>query len=424
MLNLVYDPWLPVLYKDGCVALRSLDAVFREAADIRDLASTAAGEHAALTRFLVAIATYAWQTGEGDMATILGHLAEYAPRFELGGEAPFLQAPPRTTAALPEKTVALLRSGVPSGNNVSMGGVHFDNHPHPLTPSQAARALITANHYAVSSGKSAFGHTVDAPAARAAAFILHGQDLLTTIRANTLPAAEGDTPIWAQPDPTDWGKPRARHAPGLVRSVCWPWRAVTLVWSGNEVRWVKFAAGDTAIPAQDPMFGRLLSKKGDPFAPKLEGDPLGLLTRLFEAEQSDALPANIRAYLGSPVEGVTHFRIAGQVTNQSAVQDVLDVRYPISDLYPSPESAASRSAVMNALMTALYSLFPSLKPAQAHQDAARLLPPSRDWESADSALRIALDRLPRLPRLRPAAVAARAVFRAKRRVFEEGEPHA
>lgn len=421
--NLVRDPWIPALDVWGKTRLYSLREIFLNAYDLRDLACTAPGEQAAMTRLLIALATRAWNGKAGYAEQVAAYLSQYEGRFELFGPQPFLQAPPAATKALTSRTVALLRSGVPAGNNVSMGGQHFDARPQAITPAQAARALITSNHYAISSGKSAFGHSLDAPASRAATFTLCARTLLITLQANVTACVKGDTPIWEEGDPTEWGHPRARKAPGMVRAVAWPWRACTLRPDEDGlVRWIAYAAGDTPIPGQDSMMATLTSKKEEAYAPKIEDTVDNLLARLLEA---NALPANVQAYLAAADGSVTHVAVAGQVTNQSAVLDMVYERRPVAEFSCDPARVAATKATQNAVWSAIYQLRPTLKPGEVRELGYRaglhtLHLRGEIWQDAGLNVRRITERLPRSSRSWEAGAVAKAVLGARRRDFLSG----
>lgn len=436
-MNLVHDPWLPVLQAGGHVTQESLLSLFDPAqASARDLAVTAPGQHPALTRFLIAVATLAWNgRPDGPLQAVQDHLLQHAGRFNLSGDQPFMQAPLAAMERVPERTIAILRAGVPSGNNVAFSGAHMDARPEPLTAPQVARTLITAHHDAISSGKSPFGHTLDSPSSRPAHLILHAQTLHGTLRANVTPLQSGDTAFWQEEDPTTWGTPRARPAPGLIRATCWPWRAIHVTWAGDTARYVRLAAGDTALPCQDPMTVRL-TIKGEQIPAKLT--PAGPEQLLLQALHPDhTAPENLRAYLAQPRADVTHLRVTGQVTNQSAVLDTVDARLPITAVSPDAPHLFAYDSARNALLSAIYTLNPGIKPgaAREHLDATgalRSLPhgafhpePDPDpWAYARRLTDFGLGRLP-VTRHTPAArAAALAVLGARRRdhLTLQGEP--
>ena len=133
-MNLVSDPWIPVVMQDGKHREVSLDAVFRDGESIADLAATPC-QRIALTRLLICIAQAAldgpvdeadWLACRSRLAdAALAYLAKWRHRFNLFGEHAFLQvdgldASPNALADKVDLTLAC-------GNNPTL----FD---HAATP--------------------------------------------------------------------------------------------------------------------------------------------------------------------------------------------------------------------------------------------------------------------------------------------------
>lgn len=101
MMNLITDPWIPVVYGNGEAILVGLDQLIREAETIRDL-NASPQQRIALMRLLLCI-TQAALDGPRDeddwkncrpriIPASLDYLDSRKERFELHGDRPFLQA--------------------------------------------------------------------------------------------------------------------------------------------------------------------------------------------------------------------------------------------------------------------------------------------------------------------------------------------
>ena len=99
-MNLVSDPWIPVVMQDGKHREVSLDTVLRDGESIADLAATPC-QRIALMRLLICIAQAAldgpvdeadWLACRSRLAdAALAYLAKWRHRFNLFGEHAFLQ---------------------------------------------------------------------------------------------------------------------------------------------------------------------------------------------------------------------------------------------------------------------------------------------------------------------------------------------
>jgi CRISPR system Cascade subunit CasA len=133
-MNLVKDPWIPVVMQDGTPELVSLRDVFAKGEEIADLAANPC-QRIALMRLLICIAQAAldgpkdeddWRTCKPRIApAALSYLDKWQDRFNLFGEHAFLQVDglDTTTNSLADK----LDLSLASGNNPTL----FDHYAIP-----------------------------------------------------------------------------------------------------------------------------------------------------------------------------------------------------------------------------------------------------------------------------------------------------
>ncbi len=150
-MNLVSDPWIPVVLQDGASARWSLSDVFARAREARDLA-VRPDERVALMRLLICIAQAALngpedhQDWQGVPETLPGaakaYLNAWRPHFELFGNGPrFLQV---ASLSLPDEKwtpASKLDFALATGNNPTL----FDNgggEERSFSPDQLALRLL------------------------------------------------------------------------------------------------------------------------------------------------------------------------------------------------------------------------------------------------------------------------------------------
>lgn len=153
-MNLVTDPWIPVLHRDGDRRLASLQQVFAEGNDYADL-SVRPHERIALMRLLIAVAQAAldgpkdigeWDTALTRLPDAAGrYLQQWKDSFELfHSERPFLQVtklskPPKKGKeddAESATLVSKLDFALATGNNTTLfdhGANSFDSRSFPVS---------------------------------------------------------------------------------------------------------------------------------------------------------------------------------------------------------------------------------------------------------------------------------------------------
>lgn len=149
-MNLTIDPWIPALHADGRRALFSLQDLFAQAHDLRDLA-VKPHERIALMRLLICI-TQAALDGPADEATwhqcqtliqprVRPYLEKWRASFEIFGEGPrFLQLPNLKPGNESDEGNAAtkLDLALATGNNSTL----FDNHAGSERALQSARLAV------------------------------------------------------------------------------------------------------------------------------------------------------------------------------------------------------------------------------------------------------------------------------------------
>ena len=220
-MNLTLDPWIPALRADGRRELFSLQHLFAQAHELRDLA-VKPHERIALMRLLLCIAQAALD-GPADEAEwescrsliqpqVRNYLAKWKAEFELFGEGGrFLQARP---GVLAEAVPAMVNEGIARLNLCLASGESnatlFDNSASDIrdfTSAQAALALLTYQCYSPLLGRGYKGRSPCADESMLHSLLL-GDNLLETVRLNLLtietitdcysPHGAG-RPIWESP---------------------------------------------------------------------------------------------------------------------------------------------------------------------------------------------------------------------------------
>jgi CRISPR system Cascade subunit CasA len=126
-MNLITDPWIPVLFENGKAGLAGLEQLYREAESIRDL-NVNPPQRIALMRLLLCITQAAldgpeneedWKTCSARIIPAsLGYLASRKEKFNLYGEQPFLQVKCLTPTW--NAVVDKLDFGLSAGNNATL----------------------------------------------------------------------------------------------------------------------------------------------------------------------------------------------------------------------------------------------------------------------------------------------------------------
>lgn len=218
-MNLIGDPWVPVVFQDGQSGTVGLNDLYEQAEKIRDLA-LAPPQRIAAMRLLICI-TQAALDGPKDKDEWLACKSRIVPesltyldarktKFNLFGDTPFMQIRDLTT----DKNASLdkLDFGLASGNNKTL----FDQSATPEgrihTAEWASLQLLTFLNFSTGGkvGRAEWcnqkfsGSAKAAPALKATHLFFRGGDLCETIWLNLLskddvskmPAGAWGKPVW------------------------------------------------------------------------------------------------------------------------------------------------------------------------------------------------------------------------------------
>lgn len=199
MMNLTLEPWIPALRADGRRKLFSLQDLFAQAHELRDLA-VKPHERIALMRLLLCITQTALD-GPADEAEwencqpliqprVREYLVKWKAAFELFGNGPrFLQVKPGVVAAstpfMEKEGITRLNLSMASGES---NATLFDNSAsdeREFSDAAAALSLLTYQCYSPLLGRGYKGRSPCADESMLHTFLL-GPTLLATLRLNLL----------------------------------------------------------------------------------------------------------------------------------------------------------------------------------------------------------------------------------------------
>jgi len=198
-MNLTIDPWIPAVRPDGTRGLFSLQDLFAQAHELRDLA-VKPHERIALMRLLLCT-TQAALNGPADQDAweqcepliqplVRDYLDKWQAAFELFGDGPrFLQVKTGVLAAavpvMEQEGIARLNLSMASGES---NATLFDNSAsdqHAFTPAESALSLLTYQCYSPLLGRGYKGRSPCADESMLHTFRV-GPNLLATLRLNLL----------------------------------------------------------------------------------------------------------------------------------------------------------------------------------------------------------------------------------------------
>lgn len=312
--NLLDEPWIPVLMKDGSAEVVGIRGAFERSTQIADLACELPTQNAAVLRMLLAVCYRvipvptrdAWvQVAQGDLPVgdIVGYCEKWRDRFFLfGGAHPFLQAPTLRTAKDEVSGLEKIIADVPNGSQffTTRNGAALEK----ISAAEAALWLLHAMAYdpsGIRSGavgddsvKGGKGYPIGPSwAGQVGMVILRGETLDETLVLNLVPPDSGnlqgprpwETPcVWEDADaPTAVRRDYVEEPEpiSISRILTWPSRRIRLVGDRDGVTGVVLAQGDKLGPQQMQRYEPMgLWRYSDPQSKKFKG--IIYMPRLFE----------------------------------------------------------------------------------------------------------------------------------------------
>ena len=248
--NLIDQPWIPCISSNGKVLELSLRDTLNQAHQFRGIAGDSPLETAAIYRLLLAVIHSAlrgpksssewndlWQAGTWNAPWLNEYLDRWRHRFDLFDPVcPFFQADDERVRP---KSLISLAMDAASGNNAALFDHHTETTGMEVTPSKAARILITAQLFGLCGLSGLEQKFTDAPWARGIIFLVEGDNCFQTLALNCLrfggdyptdvPTTGEDQPAWETDDPN-----QAREVPfGYLDYLTWQNRRIKLIPDGD-----------------------------------------------------------------------------------------------------------------------------------------------------------------------------------------------
>jgi len=230
-MNLIKDPWIPVVMPEGDGKKLSLSDTLSRSEKIADLEATPP-QRVALMRMLICVVQAAldgpedmaaWETCKDRIISeSLSYLEHWQEKFELRGDAPFMQISDLTVEPGKDKTLDMLDCRLSSGNNSAL----FDQGASPegrnFSDPEIALHLITFLNFSTGGkvGQAQWNQkkysdaTFAAPCIKWAHTFVMGNTLLDTLFFNLL-CKEDEFGISNFPN-GEWGKPVWEQFPESV----------------------------------------------------------------------------------------------------------------------------------------------------------------------------------------------------------------
>ncbi len=213
--NLVVQPWVPVLLKDGKRAILSLEEVFLRVSEVDSIEHDSPLVVVAVHRLLLAILhrvfpvrtknawNELWSGNRYDPQAVMQYLQQWKTRFDLfDKDYPFYQVKSHPAAEKYQSVnkLVLYRS---AGNNSVFFDHSNDSELNPLHPAEAALQLLAFQCYSPGGGKGVNGtiNLMDAPLKTVLSSLIIGKNLFETLVLNMIIKPlhfDGDDgiPVW------------------------------------------------------------------------------------------------------------------------------------------------------------------------------------------------------------------------------------
>lgn len=233
-MNLITEPWIPVIFENGTSGQVGLEQLYREAKTIRDLNANPP-QRIALMRLLLCITQAALDGPENEeewktcrdriIPSSLEYLSSRHDRFNLYGEKPFLQV--KTLSSKKFSTLDKLMETSIGENPMFLGCRAQDG--RLVTHAEKVLAMLVFLNFsaggrigqAVWSGTQYSDPTFASPCFNRLFLFIHGSDLLETLRMNLILGHHTGQPTWDRmpTGPGDKGAFMNAHESDLGRMV-------------------------------------------------------------------------------------------------------------------------------------------------------------------------------------------------------------
>ena len=245
--NLIDEPWIPCINNQGSIEELGLRDTLSHAQKLTAIHGESPLVTTAIYRLLLAVIhraingprkrkewTDIWNAQSLDSTKIISYLDLWHDHFFLfHPEKPFYQA---ADERMKPKSVISLMPEMASGNNAALFDHHTEEEGVMLTPSEAARALVSAQSFGLAglcNPKYKLSFT-DGPCARGITFMIEGNNLFETLTLNLMRYSEDepivnrqdDKPAWEMEDPYT---PQREIPRGYLDYLTWQNRRIMLL---------------------------------------------------------------------------------------------------------------------------------------------------------------------------------------------------
>ena len=333
--SLLTESWIPLVAHDGTRTNGSLHDVLLTPAKWRGVGTTKPTEVLALYRLLLAICHRA--IGHGNTAqradlldnwpgqkleTYLDHWSE---RFDLfHPQYPFLQVPSLAEAGLKKSPWTRLTPERACGNNRLLWDRSLDAQPDPITPAQAAVALVAHLQFTTGGLVRALRQPSGCQGLACGLFLVlpTGKMLQETLALSlvqqTAEEYDRDWASWEKPAPSiqdiDIENPRKTVPAGPANRYTWLSRALLFQQPefGTSMTYLRYAAG--LVPEKTPS--------PDPMAAMVKGEKCPFPLKL---DESRAMWRDFHALTGDKGQGAPQ-----------TIHDAVEIRMEQGDFDPVP----------------------------------------------------------------------------------------
>lgn len=269
--DLLTEPWIPVILRDGATAELSLRQCFERSADIRKLSGDLPTQSFAILRVMLAICHDAigFHSEDDisqllrkgiDLSAIRDYLDKHPDRFDLfHSTRPFFQVPTLRTAKGEVAGLEKLISDVPNG--IQFLTVRARAGLERISSAEAARWLIHSQAFDPSGIRSAAvgdaetkggkGYPIGpAWCGQLGGVVLHGNSLAETLAFNLAPTPPNplDRPVWALDHLQTEQRQIDPQPQGPVSLLVWQSRRIRLAGDRYGVTGVVLCQGDRMTP--------------------------------------------------------------------------------------------------------------------------------------------------------------------------------